>query len=174
MIPRLNPIRTRRCRVALLGPGDAPALAAITDASVTVRVHFLPEPFTAADALALIEGGESGHRFYGVWAREGEDLLGVIGVNPRGRYVIEVGYWFAAAARGRGFAAEAVEGVVAVLAERHPQCRIVAECRPDNCSSRHLLERVGFHATGGAGERPGRMLFAWAARSPSSYRFDVC
>lgn len=174
MIPRLAPILTRRCRVAPLSPGDAPALAAITDASVTARVHFLPQPFTPADALALIQGGESGHRFHGVWARDGESLLGVIGVNPKGSYLIEVGYWFAASARGRGLAAEAVEAVLAALVDRHPQCRIVAECRPDNRRSQHLLERVGFRATGTPGERPGRMLFAWAAQSPSSYRFDVC
>jgi RimJ/RimL family protein N-acetyltransferase len=174
MIPRLVPILTRRCRVSPLSPGDAPALAAITDASVTARVHFLPQPFTPADALALIEGGKGGHRFHGVWAREGADLLGVIGVNPKGNYVIEVGYWFAAPARGQGLAAEAVEATLAALADRNPQCRIVAECRPDNRRSQHLLERVGFHATGAPGERPGRMLFAWAAQSPSSYRFDVC
>ncbi len=174
MSPRLAPILTRRCRVAPLSPGDAPALAAITDASVTARVHFLPQPFTPADALALIAGGESGQQFYGVWAREGEALLGVIGAGPKGRYVIEVGYWFAQAARGHGLAAEAVEATLAALADRNPQCRIVAECRPDNRRSQHLLERVGFHATGRPGERPGRMLFAWAAQSPSSYRFDVC
>lgn len=173
MTPRLDPIRTRRCRIDPLRPDDAPALVAITDASVTSRVHFLPEPFTLADAEALIRGGEGGHRFHGVRDHAGEALLGVIGVNPKSNYVIEVGYWFAAPARGRGLAAEAVEAAIATLADGNPQARIVAECRPDNRRSRHLLERVGFHPTGTPGDRPGRMLFAWAAPA-SSYRFDVC
>ena len=174
MTLRLKPIRTHRCRIVPLSLQDAPALVAITDASVTARVHFLADPFTLADAEALIAGGEGGQTFYGVWARETDELLGVIGAGAKGRYVIEVGYWFAATARGQGLAAEAVEAAIGALADAHPQCRIVAECRPDNRRSQHLLERVGFHPTGAAGERPGRMLFAWAAQSASSYRFDVC
>ncbi len=164
-------LRTRRCRIALLRAEDAAALQAITDESVTSRVHFLPAPFTVADAATLIRAAD-GHRFYGVWERDEARLLGVVGANPRNSYEIEVGYWFAAVARGRGLAGEAVRAVIAGLADRNPVSRIVAECRPDNAPSWRLLERVGFAATGDKGKRPGRELLSW--RVCPGVRFDVC
>lgn len=173
MISEIKPIRTRRCRIAALRREDARALQTITDASVTARVHFLTEPFTLADAEALIAGGESGQTFLGVWSREDDALLGVVGVHPSAGCEIEVGYWFAAAARGRGIAAEAVEAVIAALADIAPARRIVAECLPSNRPSWKLLERVGFAATGRKGARPGRELLAWRAPA-GGVRFDVC
>lgn len=173
MISEIRPIRTRRCRIAALRAEDARAVQAITDASVTARVHFLPEPFTLADAEALIAGGEAGQEYLGVWEREGGALLGVIGVHPNAGCEIEVGYWFAAAARGRGLAGEAVEAVIAALADVAPARRIVAECLRENRPSWKLLERVGFSAIGRKGARPGRELLAWRAPA-GGVRFDVC
>jgi len=172
MISSLISLRTRRCRIAALRPEDARALAAITDASVTSRVHFLTEPFTEADAEALIRAGETGHRFLGVWSRADARLLGVVGVNAKTAYEIEIGYWFAAFARGRGMAEEAAAAVIAEISDRNPACRIVAECRPDNQPSWRLLSRLGFVPTGRPGERPGRALLFW--RALSGVRFDVC
>jgi RimJ/RimL family protein N-acetyltransferase len=171
MFPLPTSIRTRRCRIAALRAEDACAVQAITDASVTSRVHFLPEPFTLADAEALIRDGLGG-RFLGVWSRDDARLLGVVGVHAKKSYEIEVGYWFAAAARGRGLAGEAVESVIASLADRDPARRIVAECRPDNAPSWRLLQRVGFAPLGEKGERPGRERLFW--RAPPGVRFDVC
>ncbi len=169
MISDIRPIRTRRCRIAALRREDAPALLAITDASVTARVHVLPEPFTLADAEALIASG----CFLGVRGRGDGALLGVVGVHPSAGCEVEVGYWFAAAARGRGLAAEAVEAVIEALADVAPARRIVAECLPENRPSWRLLERVGFSATGRKGARPGRELLAWRAPA-GGVRFDVC
>lgn len=56
MTDTLLALSTDRCRIAPLHADDACALAAITDASVTAQVHFLPTPFTEADARALIAG----------------------------------------------------------------------------------------------------------------------
>ena len=165
MFPLSRDIEMRRCRIAALRLEDAPSLQAITDASVTSRVHFLAEPFLLADAEALIRGGEDGHRFLGVWSRETSHLLGVVGANPKTPYETEVGYWFAAPARGRGLAAEAVGAVIAALADENPLCRIVAECRPDNRPSWTLLERIGFRKTERKGDRPGREVLFWRACS---------
>lgn len=173
MFSQIRPIRTRRCRIAALRREDARAVLAITDASVTARVHILPEPFTLADAEALLAGGEAGQGFLGVWDRADETLLGVVGVHPAAGSEVEVGYWFAAAARGRGLAAEAVRAVTEAVADLAPTRRIVAECLPENRPSWKLLERVGFSATGRKGARPGRELLAWRAPA-GGVRFDVC
>lgn len=169
----LATILTARCRIAPLEDADAAALAAITDASVTQRISFLPEPFTPADARMLIGRRGMGDRFHGIWSREEDRLLGVIGVHhARRRREIEIGYWMAAAARGQGLAREALQALTARLSLRHPECRIVAECHPDNGPSWELLQRVGFTPTGQAGQRPGRVLFARGARHRG--RIDVC
>ncbi|PKQ00226.1 MAG: N-acetyltransferase [Alphaproteobacteria bacterium HGW-Alphaproteobacteria-13] len=168
MTETLTRIMTERCRIERLTVEDAPALAAITDTSVTSQIPFLPEPFGEGDARALIADPD----FHAVRDAAGGELLGVIGVHRRDGGVHEVGYWFAAAARGRGIATEAVRGVVRALAEARPGGAIVAECRPGNARSRALLRRAGFVETGAAGQRPGRMLLSW--RAEVNDRIDVC
>jgi aminoglycoside 6'-N-acetyltransferase len=172
MTDTLLALSTDHCRITPLLPDDARALAAITDETVTSRVHFLPAPFTEADARALIAGSGGGDVFHAVRDAGGLDLNGVIGVHRRTRGEYEIGYWFAARVRGRGIATEAVRAVVAALAASHPDASIVAECHPDNDRSRALLRRVGFVSTGRPGKRPGRMLMAW--RAAPAWRIDVC
>lgn len=171
MTETLTRITTERCRIDRLTLQDAAALAAITDASVTSQIHFLPEAFGEVEARALIAGMSVDDGFHAVRDAADGELLGVIGVHRRGG-AHEVGYWFAAAARGRGIATEAVRGVVRALAAAWPGGTIVAECRPGNARSLALLHRIGFMETGAAGQRPGRMLLSW--RAEASYRIDVC
>jgi aminoglycoside 6'-N-acetyltransferase len=161
-------LTTDRCRIDRLTAEDAPALAAITDASVTSQIHFLPAPFGETDARALI----ADEAFHAVRDAASAELLGVVGVHRRDGGAREIGYWFAANARGRGIATEAVRGVVRALATARPGGAIVAECHPANDRSRALLRRVGFADTGRSGQRPGRMLLTW--RAEASYRIDVC
>ena len=172
MTDTLLALSTDRCRITPLFADDARALAAITDETVTSRVHFLPAPFTEADARALIAGSGGGDVFHAVRGEQGLDLHGVIGVHRRAGQQYEIGYWFAARVRGTGIATEAVAAVVTALAASRPGCSIVAECHPDNDRSRALLHRIGFASTGRAGKRPGRMVMAW--RAAPAYRIDVC
>jgi RimJ/RimL family protein N-acetyltransferase len=168
MTETLTRITTARCRIERLTARDAPALAAITDASVTSQIHFLPDPFDETEARALIADED----FHAVRDTTSGELLGVIGVHRRDGGAREIGYWFAASARGRGIATEVVRGMVRALASAGPGGAIVAECRPGNERSRALLRRAGFTETDEMGRRPGRMLLRW--RDEASYRIDVC
>lgn len=164
-------ITTPRSRIAPLDVADAVELQGITDASVTSRVSFLSEPFTLEDARALVVENAD-HRFYGVRDRASDALRGVIGVHRRPLGAIEIGYWFAASARGQGLATEAVDAMLDAL-DGLPTCsRIEAECAVDNRPSWNLLEKLGFKATGNAGLRPERMLMQWHGRP--GVRIDVC
>jgi RimJ/RimL family protein N-acetyltransferase len=166
-------IETARLSIAALRPGDAQALRRLTDdPAITAAVDFLPTPFTLQDADDLIRSGARGQdRFLGAWTRgaeaieggapsdsAGRQLVGVVGTHLRGAGVIEIGYWIGGAARGRGFAFEAVSAIIALLGGRFPARTIVAECRPANVASWSLLEKLGFRDTGEAGHRPGRRL----------------
>jgi RimJ/RimL family protein N-acetyltransferase len=161
MMDSFEAIRTLRCSISRLKAKDAGALQAITDASVTSLVHFLPEPFTLSDAEALITGSSPGEGFFGVWDMAGADLKGVIGVHLKQNREVEIGYWFSASARGEGLATETVHAMVTKVATLYPEHRILAECHPGNRRSWALLERIGFVPTGKKGHRPGRMVL-WA------------
>ena len=117
---------TERLALRPLAPADAPALRALTDdPAVAPLVSFLPSPFTLADAHALIARNAPGasERFMGIHA--GDALIGVVGAHAHtgleDRPAIEIGYWFAAAARGRGYAREAARGLIARLPRARPR-----------------------------------------------------
>jgi RimJ/RimL family protein N-acetyltransferase len=153
-------IETERLSITPLVHADAPALHRLTDDPAIVgAIDFLPDPFTLTDAEGLIAGGRHGRdRFLGAWMREpgAAPLAGVVGAHLRGEGAIEIGYWIGGAARGRGFGAEAVGGVLALLRRRFPRRAILAECRPGNVASWGLLHKLGFRDTGSEGHRPGR------------------
>ncbi|HEV2543280.1 MAG TPA: GNAT family N-acetyltransferase [Methylobacterium sp.] len=150
---------TARLAIAPLGPEHAPALHRLTDdPAITGAVDFLPTPFTLADAEALIASGRHGRdRFLGAWSREeAAPLIGVVGAHLRGEGAVEIGYWIAGGARGRGFGTEAVLATLDCLRRCFPHRVVVAECRPGNVASWGLLHKVGFRETGADGHRPGR------------------
>ena len=161
-------IDTARLSIVALQPEHADAVRRLTDdPAITAAVDFLPTPFTLQDAQDLILSGRRGQdRFLGAWMRGtdsatgsvGGDLVGVVGTHLRGAGVIEIGYWIGGAARGRGFAFEAVSAIIDLLVRRFPSRTIVAECRPANVASWGLLEKLGFRDTGEEGHRPGRRL----------------
>ena len=163
-------IETGRLSISPLRPEDAQDLRRLTDdPAITAAVDFLPAPFTLQDAEDLIRSNARGQdRFLGAWRRStgdeaspdpsGRQLVGVVGTHLRGAGVIEVGYWIGGAARGRGFAFEAVSAILESLRKRFPARTIVAECRPANVASWSLLLKLGFRDTGEEGHRPGRRL----------------
>lgn len=159
-------IETARLTITALRPEDAQDVRRLTDdPAITQAVDFLPTPFTLRDAQDLIRGGaREGDRFLGARTRDpgaagpAGTLVGVVGAHLRGPGTVEIGYWIGGAARGRGFAFEAVSEIVGLLARRFPARTLVAECRPGNVASWGLLHKLGFRDTGEEGHRPGRRL----------------
>jgi RimJ/RimL family protein N-acetyltransferase len=117
----------------------------------------MSRPFAVEHAERLILHDRDGRDcFWGVWLHDDPTLLGTVGTHLRGDTALEIGYWFAAGARGRGLAAEAVRGITETLAGAFLDRVIYAECRPQNEASWRLLEKVGFVADGNEGKRPYR------------------
>ncbi len=174
MLTDLPPVLTDRLCLRPLKHADADPFRAMTaEPAILAAIHFLSAPFSIADAERLILGdGDGRDCFWGVWLRDEHLLLGTVGTHLRSAEGIEIGYWFAAAARGRGLASEAVRGIVRTLADAYPHRRIYAECKPENQASWRLLEKLGFKLAGGKGHRPGRKLFVWNTRSGDLDRPD--
>ena len=162
----LPAIETARLRIAPLTPDDAPALQRLSDdPAITGAVDFLPERFGLDDARGLIGSARRGRDvFLGVRERGEAALVGVVGTHLRALEAIEIGYWIAGSARGRGYAGEAVGAVVGLLTRDHPRRLVVAECRPDNVASWSLLRKLGFPFKDDEGHRPGRRLMVWRRR----------
>jgi RimJ/RimL family protein N-acetyltransferase len=156
----LPPLSTARLTLRRLEAADAAAVQAITDdPAITGAVHFLPTPFGLADAQALLRGADGiRDRVLGAWRRDDGALAGVLGAHLRDPDRIEIGYWFASAVHGRGYAREAAAALVAGLRGLLPHRTLVAECREANRPSWRLLEALGFVAAEEAGMRPGRRL----------------
>jgi RimJ/RimL family protein N-acetyltransferase len=160
-LPSLPYTETKRLHLRPLRLPDAEAFRTMTDEPTIIdTIYFLERPFRLADAEKLITSNDDGRDcFWGVWKREGPTLLGTVGTHLRGTDEVEVGYWFASASQGLGLASEAVKGVILVLLDNYPECRIIAECKPENEASWRLLERVGFRAYDAGDARPGRQRF---------------
>lgn len=156
-------VETARLRIASLVMKDAPEIQVLTDdPAVTGAVDFLPERFGLEDAKGLVGVSRHGKDiFLGARERGTASLVGIVGTHLRGERAVEIGYWVGGAARGRGYGAEAVGGVVSALARRFPRRLIVAECRPSNAASVGLLQKIGFRNTEEEGHRPGRTVFVW-------------
>ncbi|GBQ95518.1 GNAT family N-acetyltransferase [Asaia lannensis] len=162
-LERFPEIQTSRLRLKGLDLGDAEDLQKMTDdPRITEIVHFLPTPFTVHDSQKLIVGNRDGRdRYIGVWFHDCDDMIAVVGTHLHGVGEIEVGYWVRPDQQRKGIAQESVSNLLDQLAELFPHRQIIAECRPENLPSRHLLEKMGFVGTNELGQRPGRYRFIW-------------
>lgn len=99
---------------------------------------------------------------WGVWfivLPETGEVVGDVGFKgkPDESNCVEIGYGVAVEKRGKGYAAEAVDGIVGWAFGTGVVDRVTAECVQDNVASIRVLEKTGMKRTGSDGE----MLY-WA------------
>jgi RimJ/RimL family protein N-acetyltransferase len=140
--------RTRRLTLRPGWPEDAGALTeAIAHEAVATRLARLPWPYAVGDAEAFlaVPRGPADARFL-ILAHEGRmpSVIGGIGLDPLGDGVVELGYWLAPGAWGRGYATEAARAVIEMARHALPVRRIEASHQLDNAASRRVLIKLGF------------------------------
>ncbi len=107
-----------------------------------------PRHRTPDDARAFVEFADA------AWARDGVgplliverasgEVIGSTGLDLRGGGLATTGYVLTRAAWGRGYASEALAGIVE-LARAHGLARLSACVHPDNLASIRVLEKGGF------------------------------
>src|SRR6478736_8372517 len=113
MLPAFS---TTRLHIARLIPEDAAAVAVITDTpDITRWISFMQDGFPEGSALAMIMRQDESREFLqGVRTSDGR-LIGVVGHVVQSETDVEIGYWFALAEQGKGYAREAVMGVLGQL-----------------------------------------------------------
>jgi aminoglycoside 6'-N-acetyltransferase len=144
-------LATARTRIRPAEAGDAEALHISRG-----QMPFDPQTRTLADTRALIADMASraspeaaGWQQFTVLAADDGRFLGDIGVNfdiPRPRQA-EIGFAFAPAARGQGFATESVGAMVDTLFARGRH-RLIAQTDGRNIRTQRLLERLHFRREG--------------------------
>lgn len=140
-------LTTQRTLIRPAVPGDAAALHHSRG-----EMPFDPQTRSIADTIGLIEAmarrtapDDAGWQQFAVIARDDNGFLGDIGVNfdtPRNDQA-EIGFAFAAPARGQGLAAEAVGAMVEQLfaSGRH---RLIAQTDARNTPAQRLLQGLHF------------------------------
>ena len=108
-------LRTARLELSPPREGDADAIFAACQDERLQRYTTVPSPYTREHAEGFIEKSrgwwESGSE--ATWAiRDGDTLVGMIGLHRLGDGTGEIGYWMAAPARGRGLLTEAAHAVI--------------------------------------------------------------
>jgi RimJ/RimL family protein N-acetyltransferase len=136
--------------------GDVEAItAACNDAAIAEFLDMIPSPYTEDNAREYIaqcrEGWADGTltNFAITEAETGRPVgsLGVRWLEPD-QGVVEVGYWIAPEARGRGLCTGAVTLVSRWLIVDHGVERVQLRADEDNVPSRKVAEKAGFTQEG--------------------------
>ena len=148
-------LETDRLLLRRFRAGDAAALAAYRSDPDVARYQSWDAPYPLGDALAFVtetahlDPEREGWFQYAVEGRDNGLLLGDVGVNRGdGGRQAELGFTFAPAFQGRGYATEAVGRVVRHLLVEEGLHRVHASLDARNERSARLLERLGFRREG--------------------------
>jgi len=130
---------------------DVPAIVEACQDPEIPRWTSVPSPYTEQDARDFVAHGVPGREYQlqlAIVDADSDELLGSIGLFTHDEGIGEVGYWMAAAARGRGAATRAVRLVVAWGFESYGYERIQLHTLPGNRASERVAEKAGFTREG--------------------------
>jgi len=150
-------LRTERLFLRPPWPEDAPELArAIGHEAVVRMLARVPWPYSEDHAREWIKAQRDPclPNLLITLPDEGGRIVGSVGLHEDGGQV-EVGYWIEPGSWGRGYATEALCGLLS-LARLVGHRRVVSRHAVDNPASGRVLWKAGFRPTGRA--RPFRSL----------------
>jgi RimJ/RimL family protein N-acetyltransferase len=142
---------TQRLYIRELNHDDTQGLATIlTDPEVmkySIRGVSTPEGIRSFINNCIENYRAYGYSQWAVFNKNSDELIGVCGLNPftlDAQDIVHINYRFARAHQGRGFALEAVNGVLEYAFEHLKVDSIKAIIEPDNLPSIKLAEKAGF------------------------------
>lgn len=150
---------------------DAPALRRALDASdahlrawtpwvVDGRVPGMSLEERLAEHAARFAAGTEW--VYGLFARDGHEVLGGCGLYPRiGPRAVELGYWLAASHTGRGFATRSAAALTRVAFLDSSIDRVEIRCNPGNVASARVPQRLGYRVADSGAAATSANLVTW-------------
>ena len=142
------PLETERLRIRMFEHGDLEEMSGIYGDPEVMR-HICLGVLDHEQTAALIEGYRNAQdeRGFSTWAVVEKKTGTVVGDAGFGLYAPtgepELGYTFAAAVWGRGYALEAANACIGAAFAHLPHRRLVAKIEPGNERSLRLAERLG-------------------------------
>lgn len=141
-------ITTERLVLRRFRPSDTPVLAAYRADPAVARYQSW-EPTAPVPYFGDGEPDIPGWFQYAIERTADRVLVGDVGVNTHENLMqAEIGFTLARAEQGRGYATEAVTGLLGHLFRVRGLHRVSAECDARNTASARLLERAGFTREG--------------------------
>lgn len=146
-------IKTERLDLRPLELDDAPWLARESSrpeiARMTGRIPSPNPPLFVEGFILMMRAAEQyrGDHVRLIIGRKNGDRIGVVGLNPHGGGVWELGYWLSCEKWGQGYATEAGRGLLD-YARAHGITRFQAGYFLENPASGRVLEKLGFTDTG--------------------------
>lgn len=179
-------VDTQRLSLRVWSPNDAAALASALDASRIELARWTPwvlEESESVESLRRKLGRFADHFVAGVEWRYAVALrnepsrpIGECGLYPRvGPNALELGYWMATTATGRGYATEAAGALGDVAFGLLHIDRVEIRCEPTNMASMRVPQRLGYmarpaivHERAELG-RPGGDVIVWERHRPEPH-----
>ena len=127
--------------------------------------RFVPDEVfeTVEDAAAAIGflisryGGKEGPFVYPVLKKSSRENIGYVQMVPLGNGIWEIGYHIAKKHTGNGYATEAVEAFLPVIASKIGIKEVYGICLEENRASKHVLQKCGFETVfEGPGDYQGK------------------
>jgi len=162
---------TARLIVRRWRDSDLPTLLSVYGDAEAMRWVGNGEPITRDECVHWLEVTRRNYekRGYGMFAVEQKSTPGVIGfcgiVHPGGQFEAEVKYAYLRSHWGRGFASEAIVGLLRYGAAVHGLRQIIATTAPNNVASHRVLVKAGMERVALRNDRGGSktQLFQWHA-----------
>ena len=134
-------------------PDDADAVFAACQDSEIQRWTTVPSPYRHEDAVAYVctvapRAWDDGGGVFAVEDVATGEVAGSIGAHGMRDGVAHVGYWTAAAARGRGLTGDALRTLTRWLLQERGAARVELVVEPANTASIRVAEAGGFRAEG--------------------------
>jgi RimJ/RimL family protein N-acetyltransferase len=154
--PGFSTVRTQRLTLRRFREADLDAFVAYRSDPDTARYQGWDSPYPVEHGrsflaeMAALDPGAPGQWFqFAVEERTSGALVGdcALHCDAEDPTTAWLGFTVAPEHRGRGYATEAVRGLVLYACERLDACRVLATVDARNAPSIALLERVGFRRT---------------------------
>ena len=145
---RAGVLKTARLVLRAPSHSDVAAMVVLAgDRRVAENTARIPHPYTAADAVGLLDSiNQNGGETVFAIALDGA-LIGMCGLDPR-QDGVELGYWLGVPFWGRGYATEAARALIDYAFAELGHEVLSSGARVSNPASRRVLEKCGFQWTG--------------------------
>ena len=154
MNPVIYSITTPRLVIRCYHLNDAPTLNAIINANLGHLRRFMPWARVGHVALEAhhdmitrwIHDFEQAKDFvFAITDRSTGAILGGTGLHKRaGEFGLEIGYWLAADACGKGIATESTAALIRVAFDHYDMDRVEIHCSSMNHASARIPQKLGF------------------------------